>query len=116
MAYARHFSGNGSTTAVNMFQTPFRLRVQIFIGFAAWNSLTGSAQAQVLAIPAANDGGINSPNRLNKHPFRFEATETFRASWPRITVALSFPATKSTDASTSASLKSSWNGSRPPLQ
>ncbi|KAL3209937.1 hypothetical protein MRX96_037578 [Rhipicephalus microplus] len=116
MAHARHFSGNGSTTAVNMFQTPFRFWVQIFIGFAAWNSLTGSAQAQVLGIPAANDGGINSPNRLNKHPFRFEATETFRASWPRITVALSFPATKSTDASTSASLKSSWNGLRPPLQ
>ncbi|KAL3188858.1 hypothetical protein MRX96_003017 [Rhipicephalus microplus] len=108
----RHFSGNGSTTAVNMFQTPFCFWVQISIGFAAWNSLTGSAQAQVLAIPAANDGGINLPNRLNKHPFRCEATETFRASWPRLTAALSFPATKSTDASTSASLKSSWNGLR----
>ncbi|KAL3186338.1 hypothetical protein MRX96_028056 [Rhipicephalus microplus] len=64
-----------------MFHTPFRFWGQIFIGFAAWNSLTGSAQAQVLAIPAANDGGINSPNRLNKHPFRCETTETFRASW-----------------------------------
>ncbi|KAH7963032.1 hypothetical protein HPB52_019321 [Rhipicephalus sanguineus] len=84
-----------------MFQTPFRFRVQIFIGFAAWASLTGSVQAQVLAISAANEGGINSPNRLNKHPFRCEATDTFRASWPRLTAALSSPATKSTDASTS---------------
>ncbi|KAL3230859.1 hypothetical protein MRX96_048485 [Rhipicephalus microplus] len=88
-----------------MFQTPFRFWVQISIGFAAWNSLTCSAQAQVLAIPAANDGGINSPNRLNKHPFRCEATETFRESWPRLTAALSFPATKSTDTSTSAGHK-----------
>ncbi|KAL3174955.1 hypothetical protein MRX96_010978 [Rhipicephalus microplus] len=95
-----------------MFQTPFRFWVQISIRFAALNSLTGSAQAQVLAIPAANDEGINSPNRLNKHPFRWEATEAFRASWPRLTATLSFPATKLTDASTSASLKSSWNGLR----
>ncbi|KAL3195901.1 hypothetical protein MRX96_045482 [Rhipicephalus microplus] len=85
---------------------------KIFIGFTAWNSLTGSAQAQVLAIPAPNHGGIYLPNRLNKHPFRCETTETFRASWPRLTAALSIPATKSTDASTSASLKSSWNGLR----
>ncbi|KAL3254734.1 hypothetical protein MRX96_017483 [Rhipicephalus microplus] len=70
-----------------MFRTPFRFWVQIFIGFAAWNNLTGSAQAQVLSIPAANDGGINSPNRLNKHPFRCEATETFRASLSRLTAA-----------------------------
>ncbi|KAL3181441.1 hypothetical protein MRX96_036916 [Rhipicephalus microplus] len=53
-----------------MLQIPFDIWAQNFIGFAAWNSLTGSAQAQVLAIPAANDGGINSPNRLNKQPFR----------------------------------------------
>ncbi|KAH6929740.1 hypothetical protein HPB50_005512 [Hyalomma asiaticum] len=61
-----NFSGNGSTAAVDIFQTSFRFLVQIFIGFAAWDSVTGSAQAQVLAVPAVNDGAINSPNRLNK--------------------------------------------------
>ncbi|KAL1447221.1 hypothetical protein MTO96_028607 [Rhipicephalus appendiculatus] len=101
-----HFSGNESTAAVNMFETPFRFWVHLLIGFFVWDNLTGTAQ--VLVIPAANDGGIYPLNRMTEPLLRCEATETFCASWPRITAVLLFPATKSTDASSSASRKGCW--------
>ncbi|XP_070377377.1 uncharacterized protein [Dermacentor albipictus] len=109
----RHFSGNGSTGAANMLQTHFRFWMQIFIGFAAWANLIDVAHAQVLAIPAAKVGGTSSPDRSTEDPFHCEATEAFlHASEPCLTEALSFPAAKSTDASTPARFKSSWNGWR----
>lgn len=40
--------------------------------------------------------------------FRREATETFCVSWPCITAVLLFPATKTTNASSSASRKGCW--------
>ncbi|KAL1474181.1 hypothetical protein MTO96_021367 [Rhipicephalus appendiculatus] len=76
---------------VNMSETPFRFWVHLFLGFFVWDSLTGTAQ--VLVIPAANDGGIYPLNRMTEPLFRCEATETFCVSWPRMTAVLLFPAT-----------------------
>ncbi|XP_070389694.1 uncharacterized protein [Dermacentor albipictus] len=90
-----------------------RHALKIFIGFAAWENLIDVAHAQVLAIPAAKVGGTSSPDRSTEDPFHCEATEAFlHASEPCLTEALSFPAAKSTDASTPARFKSSWNGWR----
>ncbi|XP_070382684.1 uncharacterized protein [Dermacentor albipictus] len=87
--------------------------VKILIGFAAWENLIDVAHAQVLAILATKVGGTSSPDRSTEDPFHCEATEAFlHASEPCLTEALSFPAAKSTDASTPARFKSSWNGWR----
>ncbi|KAL3199969.1 hypothetical protein MRX96_043694 [Rhipicephalus microplus] len=97
------FSGNGGTAAVSMIETPFRFWVHLWIGFFEWDILTDTAQ--VLVIPAANDGGIYPLSQMTGPLFCRETTETFCVSWPRITAVLFFPATKSTDASLSASHK-----------
>ncbi|KAL3191852.1 hypothetical protein MRX96_059362 [Rhipicephalus microplus] len=99
-------SGNGGTAAVNMNETPFRFWVHLFISFFVWYNLTDTVR--VLVIPAAKDGGINSLSRMTGPLFCREATETFCASWPCITVVLLFPATKATYTSSSASLKGCW--------
>ncbi|KAL3199970.1 hypothetical protein MRX96_043695 [Rhipicephalus microplus] len=100
------FSGNKGTAAVSMIETPFRFWVHLWIGFFVWDNLTDIAQ--VLVIPEANDGGIYLLSRMTGPLFCRETTETFFASWPRITAVLLFPATKSTNATSSASRKGCW--------
>ncbi|KAL1485915.1 hypothetical protein MTO96_047172 [Rhipicephalus appendiculatus] len=101
----KYSSDAAASIAILLYRAAFRSTFPFlgFIGFFVWDNLTGTAQ--VLVIPAANDRGIYPLSRMTAPLFRCEATETFCASWPRITAVLLFPATKSTDASSSASRK-----------
>ncbi|KAL3183152.1 hypothetical protein MRX96_006922 [Rhipicephalus microplus] len=75
----------------------------MFHGLMKWDSFNAPVPAPVM--PATNDRGINSLNWLIVHPFCCLATETVLTELAVISAALPFTATKSTDASSSASRK-----------